>query len=452
MENCDDWSERREEDPGGDYPSAPTPPHERLWRHPSELAANTVREMPTATAIGRGFFIVTGVAVIAFAFGLVRVLSSEPGSSVVAGGASSVDPQPLPTTASLPSPSASVRATPSTTAPPLTTISISVPTSSVPAPPQTLLTSLGTSAIVWADGTWAVTSAGALTVGQSTDVQLPDGESRTATVVAVDDASGLALLALAEPDGTMPPAPEIASLPAAGSTVLAVARNGTSVNATLVAENGQLLVQPDEPAELNDGAPLTDQNGFVVGLCSRSADGRTRALDLSSVRELVKSLPGGWIGVSGRLERGGVAVIDVVAGSPAEAAGLQVGDLIVRLDGHEVSELDRFSRDVRRQLPGSTMVITVQRGDQSFELTVTVGDRLDQQSSTTTSVTTTVAVTTIAPPATTRAPTTTTAPTTATPTTSAVTVPDGSSTSTTPAPPTTTATSRSATAPASAWE
>ena len=65
-----------------------------------------------------------------------------------------------------------------------------------------------------------------------------------------------------------------------------------------------LLVQPDGPAELNDGAPLTDQNGAVVGLCSRSADGRTRALDLSSVRRARQGAP--WRmdrGVGGELDR-----------------------------------------------------------------------------------------------------------------------------------------------------
>jgi membrane-associated protease RseP (regulator of RpoE activity) len=236
--------------------------------------------------------------------------------------------------------------------------------------------------------------------------------------------------------------------------VLAIALDGTSVSATLVAESNELLVQPDGPAELNDGAPLTDQNGAVVGLCSRSADGRTRALDLSSVRELVKALPGGWIGVSGRLDRDGVEVVHVVPGSPAEAAGLLAGDVIALVDGEPVSELDRFSREIRRRSPGSTMVITARRGDETLELAVTVGDRLDYQASTSTTevVTVTVATTTsvepsatppsTAEPSATRPATTqlaTTRPATTQPatTTSAVTVPDESSAPVSPAPPTT---------------
>jgi S1-C subfamily serine protease len=441
VESRDDWGDHRDEDIDGEYPAAPKPPHERVWRHPSELAASTVSELPMSTALGRGFVLLTGVAAMALAFGLVQLLSSEPGSSVIAGDASSVDRLPSATlVATLPSSSASVRSTATTAASLVTTTSPTV-ASAAPAPPNTLLTSFGRSAIVWADGTWAVTTADGLTLGQTTDVTLPDGTSRAASVLAVDDESGLALLELTDVAGTMPPAPDVASLPAAGTTVLAIARDGTYISATLVAESNEMLLQPEEPAEFRDGAPLTDENGAVVGLCSRSQDGRTRALDLSSVRELVKALPGGWIGVSGRLDDAGVEVVDVVPGSPAEAAGLQSGDVITLVDGAPVSELDRFSREIRRRPPGSTMVITAHRGDETIELTVTVGDRLEQQStvSTTVAVTVTVATTTVAPS--TAAPSTVEPPTTrpAT-TTSAVTVPDGSPTPTSPAPPTTQAT------------
>lgn len=460
MESRDDWGDHRDEDLDAEYPAAPTPPHERLWRHPSELAASTVTEMPTTIAVGRGFFMLTGVAAIALAFGLVQLLSSQPGSSVMSDGASSVNRVDAATNGgTLPSSSASVLAASSTAAAPTTTTGATV-ISVTPAPPNTLLTSLGRSAIVWADGTWAVTTADGLALGQITDVRLPDGTSRVASVLAVDDESGLALLALADPAGAMPPAPDVASLPAAGSTVLAIALDGTIVSATLVAESNELLVQPDGQAELNDGAPLTNQNGAVVGLCSRSPDGRTWALDLSSVRELVKALPGGWIGVSGRLDRDGVEVVHVVPGSPAETAGLQVGDVITLVDGEPVSELDRFSREIRRRSPGSTMVITAHRGDATLELTVTLGDRLEYQSATATSTTATVTITvatttavepSAAPPSTaessanvpsgTRPATTQPAATQpATTTTSVETVPDGSSVPASPAPPTTRAT------------
>ena len=430
MENCDDWGEHRDDDPGAEYPAAPTPPHERLWRHPSELAATTVREMPTSTALGRGFFILTGVAAVACAFGLIHLLSSGPGSAVVSDGANRVLSSAPGTAAPFAPSSASVRST-TTTAAAMTTALV---VTTAPAPPATLLTSRGSSAIVWADGTWAVTSAEGMHVGDATEVTMPDGSTRGATVLAVDDDTDLAVLALAQPDDAVPAAPPVAELPAPGSTVVALARDGTSVSATLVAADGELLVETDDPVDLADGTPLTDENGSVVGLCGRSRDGRTRALDLSSVRELVQSLPGGWIGLSGKLGQDGVVVLEVVDGSPADAAGLLPGDVITAVDGVEIAELDRFSRDIRRREPGSAMAVTVQRGDETVELTLVVGDRQEQQS--------------MAPVP--SVDTTVDAVTTTVPTTSTSTAPAGSTAPPSSAAPTTTAPSRPTTTPASA--
>jgi serine protease Do len=459
VDEREEWGEHREDDPGMDYPLAPTPPHERVWRHPSELAATTVREMPTATAVGRGFFIITSVATLALAMGLVRVLAAEPNTSVVAGGARSVAPVAAATSSTLPAPSASVRDAPTTLATSLTTIPGSA-APNLPAPPPTLLTAFGAAAILWADGTWAVTVADGLSVDQSTEVQLPDGSARAAIVLAIDADSGLAVLALSDPASSMPPAPDVDSLPAAGSTVVAVSRDGAAVMGTLIVVNDELLVEPHAPADLASGTPLTDERGSVVGLCGRSRDGRAKVLDLAAVAELVKGLPGGWIGISGRLTDLGVVVVDVAAGSPADSAGLLPDDVITHLDGHAIEALDWFSRDVRRRSPGTTAVVTLRRGDEVVELELTVGDRQDHSSrpvtttsavsSTTTTVTT--SVTTPTTTTTTVAPGATTAPgTDPTVTTSEVASVPGVPTPTTSATlPRTTAPSQPARAPASA--
>jgi len=60
----------------------------------------------------------------------------------------------------------------------------------------------------------------------------------------------------------------------------------------------------------------------------------------------------------------GVKIMDVAAGSPAEAAGLKVGDVVTAIDGARVSQ--RTLSDVRRSLkllaPGKTVVIDYSRG------------------------------------------------------------------------------------------
>ena len=71
----------------------------------------------------------------------------------------------------------------------------------------------------------------------------------------------------------------------------------------------------------------------------------------------------------------GVGVAEIVQGSPAEAAGLQKGDVIVRLNGDEISSSRKLTRLVSEISPDHTARVTVLRGGSERELNVTVGKR-----------------------------------------------------------------------------
>ena len=62
------------------------------------------------------------------------------------------------------------------------------------------------------------------------------------------------------------------------------------------------------------------------------------------------------------------------ASSPAEIAGLQAGDRLLLLDGQDITDFDTFRQTVR-ELPGATVPLTIERGGESLELAVTLGDR-----------------------------------------------------------------------------
>lgn len=77
-----------------------------------------------------------------------------------------------------------------------------------------------------------------------------------------------------------------------------------------------------------------------------------------------------------QLEKGqGVLVEEVVEGSPAEEAGLQTGDVILRIADYEISGPKGLSKAIHKFDPGDEVTVTVMRAGHSQELDVTLGER-----------------------------------------------------------------------------
>jgi len=72
---------------------------------------------------------------------------------------------------------------------------------------------------------------------------------------------------------------------------------------------------------------------------------------------------------------GGVTVSDVTAGSPAEQAGLKVGDTIISVDGKAVKNGDDLVSDIASRKPGTKVVLGFVRNGKKQDATVTVTDR-----------------------------------------------------------------------------
>ena len=71
----------------------------------------------------------------------------------------------------------------------------------------------------------------------------------------------------------------------------------------------------------------------------------------------------------------GVQAGGVVPGSPAEKAGLQAGDVLLRIDGREIAGLREFSDLLRTLEPGQTVEATLRRADAEINVAVTVVER-----------------------------------------------------------------------------
>jgi len=71
----------------------------------------------------------------------------------------------------------------------------------------------------------------------------------------------------------------------------------------------------------------------------------------------------------------GITISNVVAGSPADQAGLKVGDTIISVDGKPVKNGDELVADIANRKPHTKVALGFIRNSKKQETTVTVADR-----------------------------------------------------------------------------
>jgi len=75
----------------------------------------------------------------------------------------------------------------------------------------------------------------------------------------------------------------------------------------------------------------------------------------------------------------GYPLAGVFDDSPAARAGLQKGDVLIRMAGQPVIDLASFTRVLRAHSPGDVVEVTVLRDARSLNFTVVMGDRKDRR-------------------------------------------------------------------------
>ncbi len=136
------------------------------------------------------------------------------------------------------------------------------------------------------------------------------------------------------------------------------------------------------------GGPLLDARGRVAGIVSLglAAVGRyslaiptalferTRAR-LESGEPVPEAERRAWIGFYPQASDDGIALSGIVPGGPAEAAGLQRGDLVLSVDGQAVDSLRPLYRALWRRRPGEVVGMQVLREESIHVVEVVAGDR-----------------------------------------------------------------------------
>lgn len=88
-----------------------------------------------------------------------------------------------------------------------------------------------------------------------------------------------------------------------------------------------------------------------------------------------------WLGTLPDFSEGvtGYKLAGVFEGSPAEAAGLEKGDVLTRFAGRDVTDLATFTRALRSVDPGDPVEVEVERDGRTLRFTVIMGDRAQRR-------------------------------------------------------------------------
>jgi serine protease Do len=268
--------------------------------------------------------------------------------------------------------------------------------------------SLGSGFIISQDG-YILTNAHVIDNADEVTVRLTDKREFKAKVVGADKRSDIALLKISAKDLPVVSIGDTSKLEV-GEWVVAIGSpfgftNSVSqgivsaMGRSLPGENTTPFIQTDVPINPgNSGGPLFNLKGEVIGINSQiySRSGGYMGLSfaipidlaIKVKNELLKhgTVKRGLLGVTiqdvspeharsfGLTKAGGALITTVGQDTPAARAHLEIGDIILKINGKELMDADDLARTIADAAPGSVARLSVWRGGVAKEVTVTLGD------------------------------------------------------------------------------
>lgn len=263
---------------------------------------------------------------------------------------------------------------------------------------------VSSSGVLWAPG--IIVTADHTIQHDDIRVQLPDGSETRAAIAGRDRATDIAVLRL-EGDTAPPAFADLDSLKA-GHVALSIGRTEQGVTATMGIVStisgawrtwrGGLLdrfVRLDVALyATSSGAAVVDANGGIFGIAT-SGLSRTSAIAIprTTIDQVVEELlrrgriARGYLGVgmqpvpipqhlTSKLgQEGGVIVLSVEPGGPADQGGLMIGDVLLKLNGHALADTDEMQTALGAQAVGNTVTLDLLRGGEVKTVQATVGER-----------------------------------------------------------------------------
>ncbi len=239
----------------------------------------------------------------------------------------------------------------------------------------------------------------------SITVSTYDGKSYDATLVGYDesndlavlkiDASGLTPVVMGDSDSLNIGDDVVAIGNPLGELTFSLTKGSVSAlnrEVTLSSDVTMNLIQTDAAINSgNSGGALFNMYGEVIGITNAkysssssseaSIDNIGFAIPLTSVKDIIASIiekgyyAKPYIGISLTDASAAALVYSVESGSPAAQAGLQANDIITAANGKDITCASDLTSLVKALTPGDVLTLSVSRGSETVELSVTVGEK-----------------------------------------------------------------------------
>ncbi len=369
--------ERDTFEPGG---RRPLPPEDRIWRHPSEVAAE-VRPLVAARRRRRQRAGASLLGALAAASGLIWLSDNGRTDVLVTADIVAIgNNDDAPTAA----------------ASPTTTLLTSIAALDGFTDDDMILirsaesAELLAGALVARDG-YVITSGRALAGADHVMIWFGD-QQESGTVVGYDEVTDVTVIRL---DDNLTPGDMAMQKKSDGAKVdqgdlVTIAEPGRS-------DRQQRVVNAASSSALDDGAPVVgvveldgrigqippgspayDSEGEIVGMTSSTAaDAPTALVPIRLVREVadelidegVASHP--WIGLTARTgDEAGSIVTTVTENGPAANSGIEEGDLIIEIGSTSIASMEEMVATLREHEPGDALTIVVIRGGEHIDCSV----------------------------------------------------------------------------------
>lgn len=266
---------------------------------------------------------------------------------------------------------------------------------------------LPASGFVWSADGWIITASHALRRDEGIIVGWEGGEMIEAILAGRDPLRDLALLKISPGVVQETPFGKLEDI-RVGHLVLALGRPGEGVMATLGVISALGSPRPSSSRHPSrqylqtdvvmypgfSGGPLVSASGVILGMnTSGLMRGASIAIPVGRVERSVKALiehgriRQGYLGVSLQPVRiseqhsteigqeTGLMVVSVESGGPAEEAGVLQGDVLVKIDGGRLTNMDQLFFALGDEQIGQTLTLEVLRAGKPAELQVRIGER-----------------------------------------------------------------------------